>query len=219
MRRTGCRTGIRCSASSARRGRAEADRRPGTSRNAWPRTGCERFQFISTAASSDGERLAFELTLRPGGAVPMPHVHPEQTERFEVLERQMRFRVGLRHVVAGPGEIVEIKPGILHGFANAADVDAGVRVDVTPALAMEEMFEQAVAMATAGRMNRFGMARNLLDLARLACEFEHEAHAPVIGRHLQHLFLAPLAALARSRDRRRRRRLERRATAPIAEAC
>ena len=60
-----------------------------------PVTG-ERFTFTDTAASTDGELLAFDLDLRPGGAVPIAHVHPIQSERFEVLEGEMRFRLGLR---------------------------------------------------------------------------------------------------------------------------
>ena len=50
-----------------------------------PVTG-ERFSFTDTAASTDGELLAFELALGAGGAVPLPHVHPIQTERFEVVQ-------------------------------------------------------------------------------------------------------------------------------------
>jgi hypothetical protein len=49
-----------------------------------PVTG-ERFTFTATAASTEGELLAFDFALKPGGAVPMPHVHPEQSERFEVV--------------------------------------------------------------------------------------------------------------------------------------
>src|SRR3954449_9221606 len=48
-----------------------------------PVTG-ERFTFTDTARSTGGELLAFDFALRPGGAVPIPHVHPIQTERFEV---------------------------------------------------------------------------------------------------------------------------------------
>ena len=59
-----------------------------------PVTG-ERFTFLETAASSGGELLAFDFALRPGGAVPIPHVHPIQTERFEVTAGVMRFRLGL----------------------------------------------------------------------------------------------------------------------------
>ena len=46
-----------------------------------PVTG-ERFTFTNTASSTGGELLAFDFALRAGGAVPIPHVHPVQTERL-----------------------------------------------------------------------------------------------------------------------------------------
>jgi quercetin dioxygenase-like cupin family protein len=167
-----------------------------------PVTG-ESFTFTDTAASTGGELLAFELGLRPGGAVPIPHVHPIQTERFEVVDGRMSFRVGLRRVQAGPGDVVEVQPGVAHSFANAGETDARVRVEVRPALAMEEMFTEVVAMAQAGRMNRRGMPRNLLDLAELARKYDQEAHAPLMSVRVQRLLLAPLVFLARQRRTRR----------------
>ena len=71
-------------------------------------------------------------------------------------------------VIAGPGDVVEVEPGVAHSFANAGDEEARLRVEVRPALAMEEMFADVIAMAQAGRMSRRGMPRNLLDLALLA---------------------------------------------------
>jgi quercetin dioxygenase-like cupin family protein len=162
-----------------------------------PVTG-ERFTFRHTAASTGGELLAFELGLRPGGAVPIPHVHPVQTERFEVLAGRMRFRVGFRHVVATAGDAVEIAPGVVHGFANAGDEDARVLVEVRPALAMEAMFAEVVALARAGRMTRRGLPRNLFDLAALARRYDHEAHAPFLTAGVQRLLLAPLLIGAQS---------------------
>jgi quercetin dioxygenase-like cupin family protein len=157
-----------------------------------PVTG-ERFTFTDTAASTGGELLAFELGLRPGGAVPIPHVHPIQTERFEVVEGLMRFRIGLRRRLAGPGDVVEVAPGVMHAFANAGDVEARVRVEVRPALAMEEMLAEVVAMAEAGLMNRRGLPRRLRDLATLARKYDQEAHAPFVTVGVQRLLLAPLA--------------------------
>ena len=161
-----------------------------------PVTG-ERFTFTHTAASTGGELLAFDFALRPGGAVPIPHVHPIQTERFEVLAGRMRFRVGLRTRVAGPGDVVEVDPGVMHSFANAGDQEARLRVEVRPALRMEEMLAEVVAMAWAGRMTRRGLPRNPLELALLARRYDREAHAPLLGVRLQRLLLFPLVASAR----------------------
>jgi quercetin dioxygenase-like cupin family protein len=161
-----------------------------------PITG-ERFTFTDTAASTDGELLAFDFALRPGGAVPMPHVHPVQTERFEVREGLMRFRVGLRTVLAGPGDVVEVAPGVAHSFANAGEEEAKLRVEVRPALAMEEMFAEVIAMAQAGRMTKRGLPRNPLELALLARKYDQEAHAPLMTVGVQRLLLAPLVFAAR----------------------
>jgi quercetin dioxygenase-like cupin family protein len=163
-----------------------------------PVTG-ERFTFTETAASTDGELLAFDFGLRPGGAVPIPHVHPIQTERFEVIDGRVSFRVGMRRIQAEPGDVVEVEPGVAHSFANAGDDEAKMRVEVRPALAMENMFADVVAMAKAGRMNRRGMPRNLLELATLARKYDQEAHAPLLGVRLQRVLLAPLVFLARHR--------------------
>ena len=156
-----------------------------------PVTG-ERFTFVHTAATTGGELLAFDLARRAGGAVPVPHVHPIQTERFEVVAGTMRFRVGLRTVLAGPGDVVEVAPGVVHGFANAGDHEARVRVEVRPALAMEDMLAEVVDMAKAGRMTRRGLPRNPFDLALLARKYDREAHAPLVSVGVQRALLAPL---------------------------
>jgi quercetin dioxygenase-like cupin family protein len=161
-----------------------------------PVTG-ERFTFTHTARSTGGELLAFELGLRSGGAVPMPHVHPIQTERFEVVNGRMRFRVGLRTRLAGPGDVVEVAPGVVHSFANAGSDEAHIRVEVRPALAMEEMLSEVVGLAKAGRLTRRGMPRNPLHLALLARKYDQVAHAPLLSVGVQRLLLAPLVFWAR----------------------
>ena len=161
-----------------------------------PVTG-ERFRFTATAASTGGDLLAFDFALRPGGAVPVPHVHPIQTERFEVVEGRMRFRVGLRTRYAGPGDIVVIPPGVAHAFANDGDVEARLRVEIRPALDMEDFLAEVVALAETGRMTRRGLPRNPLELARLARAYDHVAHAPLLSVRAQRLLLAPLVFSAR----------------------
>ena len=69
-----------------------------------------------------------------------------------------------------------VEPGVAHSFANAGADEARLRVEVRPALAMEEMFADVVELAEAGRMTTRGMPRNLLDLALLARTYDREAH-------------------------------------------
>lgn len=161
----------------------------------------ERITFRATSAQTNGELVAIDLELPPGGRVPgPPHLHPVQTERFEVIEGRMRFKVRRERIVAGPGEVVTVEPGVPHDFANAAGETALVRVEVRPALKMEQLFETAVALAQQGRTMMGGIPKPL-DLALFTREFEHEVQAAFPPRWLQRLALAPLAWLA---DRRRR---------------
>jgi hypothetical protein len=109
----------------------------------------------------------------------------------------VRFRIGLRTRVAGPGDVVEVVPGVVHSFANAGDHEARLHVEVRPALAMENMLAEVVAMAEAGRMTQRGLPRNPLDLAVLARKYDQEAHAPLLTVGVQRLLLAPLVFSAR----------------------
>ena len=125
-----------------------------------------------------GKLLEFDLVVEPHGRVPGGHVHPGQQESFEVREGVMRFRRGLRTVTAGTGDLVVVEPGTYHRFANAGDEPAIVRVRVTPALRLEELFETVAALAAEGRTLPSGMPRPL-DLALFMREFEQEVTAPV----------------------------------------
>ena len=50
----------------------------------------ETITFVETAAETGGDYTVIECAVRPGGGVPMAHVHPNQSETFEVLEASSR---------------------------------------------------------------------------------------------------------------------------------
>jgi hypothetical protein len=110
----------------------------------------------------------------------------------------MRFRMGRKKIVAGPGDVVVVPPGQKHDFANVGDDGALVRVEVRPALKMERLFETAVALAEDGRTMLGGIPKPL-DLALFTKEFEDEVQGAFPPRWLQRIALAPLAWLARGR--------------------
>lgn len=128
----------------------------------------ETITFTQCAADTDGAYLAFDLTLTPDGHVPGAHVHPEQEERFEVVSGTMEFRLGRKKIVAGPGETVVVPAGRMHAFQNGGDVDARVKVEVHPALKMEDLLENTVRLAEEGKTNRPRPCRALRPGARAA---------------------------------------------------
>jgi len=158
----------------------------------------ERITFRETAADTGGEVLKIDLDLSPDGHVPGMHVHPIQEERFEVTRGAMRFKLGGKKVIARPGDVVVVPPGVRHKFANAGDEEAAARVEVRPALRIEQLYETAVALAQEGRTTRKGMPKPL-DLALFVREFELEVRGAFPPAWAQRLALAPLAWLARRR--------------------
>ena len=158
----------------------------------------EQIVFNATADDTDGEYLELELRLAADGKVPGMHVHPEQEERFEVLEGRMKFRMGMRTIEAGPGDVVTVPPGKAHKFANVGEGRAVARVTVTPALEMERLLETTAELAHEGRVMDSGMPKPL-DLALFVREFKREVRAPGSPGAVQRAMLAPLAKIAERR--------------------
>jgi len=163
----------------------------------------ERIVFRKTAADTNGEYLEIDLYLAPDGHVPGAHVHPKQEERFEVLAGTMQFRMGMKKIVAGPGDVVTIPAGKVHKFKNGGDEEAVVRVTVTPALRMEQLLETTVALAEEGRTTRKGMPKPL-DLALFVREYKDDVAGPFPPAVIQRATLAPLAWIAKRRGRAER---------------
>ena len=136
----------------------------------------------------------------PDGHVPGMHLHPAQEERFEVLSGTVRFRKGLRRITATAGDMVVVEPGVAHKFENAGGDTASMRVQVSPALEMERLFEAAVSLAEEGRVTSKGMPKPL-DLALFVREFKHEVRGPGTPGWAQRAALAPFAWIARHRGR------------------
>lgn len=156
----------------------------------------ERITFRKTAADTGGELLSIDLELTPDGHVPGAHVHPLQEERFEIVEGTMKFRKGLRTITANAGDTVVVPAGTVHRFQNAGRGPALVRVEVQPALKMEELFEVTVALAREGRTMSSGMPYPL-ELALFMREFDDEVRAPFLPAAAVRAAMAPLVWLAR----------------------
>ena len=155
----------------------------------------ERIVIRRSGAETGGALLAFDLFLTPGSHVPARHVHPEQEERFTVLEGRMRFRVGRRRLLASAGETVAVPRGTAHWFGNDGRDPAHALVEVRPALRMQELFETSEAMGAAGHLPGTRLPHPF-QLAAFLLEFQREIAVPGVPRGLLRALLAPLARLA-----------------------
>ena len=122
-----------------------------------PITG-ERVTFLKTSAETDGELVVIDAAVAPGGFVAAEHLHPYQSERFEILEGEVEFKLGKEIVVTKPGDVVMVEPGTPHRFRNLSDKEEiRFRTEVRPALSFETFLQTMFGLASEGKTNKKGM--------------------------------------------------------------
>jgi len=160
-----------------------------------PVTG-ERLTFHATANETGGEYVSFEALITPGGTLASTHLHPYQTERFELVSGTLAMRVGARTFEAKPGDVVVVEPGTRHNFWNKTGEPVRMNVEVRPALELESLLETMYGLAADGKTNRWGMP-NPFRLAVIADAHFDVVRLPVVPTWLQRAALAVGSRLGR----------------------
>jgi quercetin dioxygenase-like cupin family protein len=160
-----------------------------------PITG-ERVVFRRTSADTKGEAVVVEVFVEPHGFVAARHVHPNQEERFEILNGALELRLGAETVTAKAGDRVVVPAGTSHTFRNAGDATAHFVCEVRPALQFESLLETMYALAADGKTNGKGMP-NPLQLAVVARAHFDTVRLPFPPARLQRLGLGIAAPLGR----------------------
>jgi mannose-6-phosphate isomerase-like protein (cupin superfamily) len=88
----------------------------------------------------DEELLEMEATYPGDSPLPPEHLHPSQTERFEVLEGAVQTVVGGKERRYEKGESFEVPAGTPHQMTG--DGPARINWQVRPALRTAEFFER-----------------------------------------------------------------------------
>jgi mannose-6-phosphate isomerase-like protein (cupin superfamily) len=151
--------------------KAEPDLTPIEVGEVWenPVTG-EYARLIETPWMNPEGRAVAELRAVPGARVAGEHLHPALHERFSAVEGELTvIRNGERSTV-GPGESADIEAGVWHDWWNEGEVDAVVRVEITPGERFVHMIETIFGLARGGHVNRKGMP-SPLQMALLGSEF------------------------------------------------
>ena len=160
-----------------------------------PVTG-ERLVFHETASGTGGERVVFETIVQPGGFVAAAHVHPFQTEHFEVLAGTLGMRRGKEKVELRAGETVTVEPQTPHKFWNAGEDEVRFVCTVTPALQFERLIATMYSLAADGKTSKKGMP-NPIRLAVIANSHFDDVRLPLVPQSLQKLALALGAPVGR----------------------
>jgi mannose-6-phosphate isomerase-like protein (cupin superfamily) len=137
----------------------------------------ERITFLTTAADSGGELLAFDDVVGPGNPGPPRHYHPGQEEYFEVKRGRMEIEVDGERRAVGPGDSVTVPPKVPHTFHVIGDEEAEVLTEFRPAGDIEGWLESVFALESQGKVGRDGNPKFL-------------AVVPIARAHLDDFVLA-----------------------------
>jgi mannose-6-phosphate isomerase-like protein (cupin superfamily) len=133
----------------------------------------QRLVCLRAGADTDGELLELESRWERGGA-PLPeHVHPSQSEHFELLEGTLIARVNGAERTLAAGDALELPAGTPHTMWNPGPAPARAIWQTRPALNTERFLQAVWGLAASGRVDADGSPR-LRDGLSLARSYQRE---------------------------------------------
>ena len=105
--------------------------------------------------SADADELEVLVTYLPGDPPPR-HFHPEQDERFEVIEGVVKVELDGEVRELHPSDSLEIPRGVVHRLWNPAEGPARATWRTTPAGRTEQWFRALDALYREGRTGKDG---------------------------------------------------------------
>lgn len=127
-------------------------------------------QVVEVLESSE-DVLVLETTYAPGGSPPPAHLHPVQTEHFEILSGAVHVEVDGRRRQLSTGEQLDILPSTTHKMWNPSGEAARARWETRPAGRSEQWFRGLGALQGTNWVNRDGQPKPLA-FAALASKYE-----------------------------------------------
>jgi quercetin dioxygenase-like cupin family protein/uncharacterized protein YndB with AHSA1/START domain len=152
-----------------------------------------RMEVLRSGEETGGEVFEVEVTGRPRGFLDQRHIHPEQTERIEVLEGRMKVAMNGREHILSEGQSIEIPPGTAHTQVPVGEGPGRVRIQVRPAGRTAEFMKRLAELGQQGQFMRAGFPRPVAG-AELVLEFSGAGYAAApplrVQRALAHTVLA-----------------------------
>ena len=155
----------------------------------------EQITWIETASDTNGARLVCDFSVRAGGKLPVTHLHPQQSERFEMSSGRFWIERKGEVNVMGPGDTITIAQGEPHTWWNEGAETAHMRVTFTPALNTETFLEQFFGLCNDGRAKADGTPA-FLQIMAMANRFQiYVAGPPIIVQKCLSFVLGGIARM------------------------
>ena len=112
--------------------------------------GSLELRFLQSGQDTDAGLDLFEMLLRPGGRMPVPHYHESWDETVYGLGGTSTWRIAGRDVDLAPGESIFIPRGVVHGFENRSGAEARCLCILTPGVLGPGYFREMAALISKG---------------------------------------------------------------------
>lgn len=156
----------------------------------------EKITWLETSAMTGGEYLKLRLKVAPRGHAPVAHVHPNQSEKFEINSGRLKIWIDGKTQLLKPGQTITVEKGLPHNWCNESDIDSiDMILTFMPGLKTEIFFEQFFGLANDGKTKPDGQP-TFMQVVAMAKEYEiYVASPPVILQKILGSILGPVARL------------------------
>jgi len=129
-----------------------------------------KLQFLVTSAESQGEVVKIQVWTPPNVPMPPEHLHPLQTDAMEVIQGQMRVKIGGQERVLSAGHKIVAPKNTPHQTWTDGSSELIVIHELRPALNSEAFFETQMALAAQGKSHANGVPKDFLQFATILNE-------------------------------------------------
>jgi quercetin dioxygenase-like cupin family protein len=106
-------------------------------------------EFLLQGDDTDGRVSAFRCDMAQGSTIPVPHSHDQFDETVYGLRGVLTFTIDGKAHEVGPGDVVFIPRGSVHGFFARNEEEVSILTVTTPALFPIEYFREIGAILEA----------------------------------------------------------------------
>jgi quercetin dioxygenase-like cupin family protein/uncharacterized protein YndB with AHSA1/START domain len=155
-----------------------------------------RMEVLRSGEETGGELFEMEVTGRPRGFLDQRHIHPDQTERIEVIEGRMKVGMNGREHILSEGQSIEIPPGTPHTQVPIGAGEGRIRITASPAGRTAAFLKRLDELCREGQFMRAGFPRPVAG-AELVLEFSGTGHAAAPPLRVQRALARTVLALGR----------------------
>lgn len=155
----------------------------------------DSFEFLETAASTNGERVTIKATIKNKGRYVPTHYHAFQDETFEVLDGKLTVLLdGKLHTLVA-GKKISLPKNIPHNHYNNDDTSLTYIHTVTPALDFDFLVENLAGLSADGKSKNgnYGIVQQLVTLKYI----DSKSYLADVPRGIQNLLMNTIAPIGR----------------------